>query len=206
MPFWSASGARSASTSSIRGASSISSLQGMARSSLISSNVLVMLDILSVWSRSSVRRSLVAGGTSGCSTANSSIWACMSASGVRNSCAALPENWRCAAKPASRRCIMPLNDSLNLLNSGSTSSLIFESARFPGCTCSICAAKARRGLSARPLAKYASTPPISVTKAVMHQLVAPNDFCASLTTIVSSLPTSSLPGSNDLGTSSFTLL
>ena len=126
-PFGRRAGRGLLSTSSIRGASSISSLQGMARSSLISSNVLVMFDILSVCSRSSLRRSLVAGGTSGCSTANSSIWACMSVSGVRNSCAALPENWRCVAKPASRRLIMPLNDSLNLLNSGSTSSLIFES-------------------------------------------------------------------------------
>ena len=92
---------------------------------------------------------------------------------------------------------MLLNDLLNCWNSGNTSSLIFMSAKLLGRTFSTCDAKARSGLSARPLTKYASTPPSSVTATVISQLVALKDSCALLTTIVSSSSSSRLSGSND---------
>ena len=44
-------------------------------------------------------------------------------------------------------------ERLSCLNSGSTSSSIFISARLFSCTCSTCEAKLRRGLRARPLTK-----------------------------------------------------
>ena len=54
-------------------------------------------------SRSRVRNSAVSGGIDGCSAANSSMRACISASGVRSSWAALPVNCRWAVKPSSSR-------------------------------------------------------------------------------------------------------
>ena len=197
MPRASARGVRSARTSSTIGANSIWSLQGTLRSSLISSSVFVICDIFSVCSCRSSRKAASSHSISGCSAENSSTCACMSASGVRSSCAAFPVNCRCALKPSSRRSIMLLNDLLNCWNSGSTSSLIFMSAKLLGCTFSTCDAKARSGLSARPLTKYASTPPSSVTATVISQLVALKDSCALLTTIVSSSSSSRLSGSND---------
>ena len=65
-----------------------------------------------------------------------------------------------------------------------------------GCTRSTWAAKARSGLSARPLTKYASAPPRSVTPAVMYQAVVPKDSCASFTTIVTLSSRAAFVGSN----------
>ena len=147
-PFFSASGVRSVKISSSIGASSTVSLQRTVRSALISSRIFVICDMRSVCSCKSLRNSAVSGSASACSTANNSICACMSASGVRNSCAAFPVNCRCAVKPSSKRSIILLKELLNCLNSGSTSSLTFISDKLFGCTCSICAAKLRKGFSA----------------------------------------------------------
>ena len=64
---------------------------------------------------------------------------------------------------------------------------------------STCAAKLRSGRSARPLTKYASTPPTSVTAAVMYQFVTPKAACAPLMMIVSSSSGRLLCGSKASG-------
>jgi hypothetical protein len=70
-----------------------------------------------------------------------------------SSWAAFPVNCRCAAKALLSRSSILLKDWLNYLNSGSTSSFIFISAKLFSCTCSTCEVKLRRGLRARPLTK-----------------------------------------------------
>ena len=60
------------------------------------------------------------------------------------------------------------------------------SVRLLGSTFSTCAAKECRGLRAWPLTKYASTPPSTITAAVMYQLVVMKDACAPWTMMVSS--------------------
>ena len=156
----------------------------------------------SVCSCSRPSSSAVSGRKPECSEMNSSICACIRASGVRSSCAALPVNWRCAENPSPRRAIMSLKEALHRCSSAGTSSLSLISLRLSGCTRSTWAAKARSGLSARPLTKYASTPPRSVTPAVMRQAVVPKDSCASFTTIVTSLSRVAFVGSNAWGESS----
>ena len=94
LELFSASGDRSASTSSIMGASWMRSFRATCRRLLISSSVLVICISRSACSRKSVRNSAVSGRISGCSAENSSNCACMSASGVRSSWAALPVNCR----------------------------------------------------------------------------------------------------------------
>ena len=125
----------------------------------------------------------------------------MSASGVRSSCAALPVNCRWAEKPSSSRAIMSLNDALQRASSAGTSSSSLVIVRLSGRTSSTCEAKSCSGRSARPLTKYASTPPANVTAAVMHQLVAPNASWAPPTMTVTSSPSPVFVGSNASGPS-----
>ena len=93
-------------------------------------------------------------------------------------------------------------ERLNCRNSGSTSSSIFISARLFSCTFSTCEAKLRRGLSARPLTKYAKTPLSTVTAAVIYQFVVQKDVFAPCMTMVTSsfIPASS--GSKNAGSPS----
>ena len=169
------------------------------RSSLISNRVFVICVIRSVCSRNNRRNSAVSGDTSGCSAEKSSSCACISESGVRNSCAAFPVNCRWAVNPSSRRSSIRLNDLTNCLSSGGTSSVIFISVKLLGWTFSTRAVKVRRGFSACPLKKYASTPPNNVAAAVIYQLVAIKDSCAPLITIVNSRSSFSCSGSKKSG-------
>ncbi len=123
------------------------------RRSLIFSSVLVICANRSVCSRKSVRNSAVSGRTSGCSAEKSSSCACISASGVRSSWAALPVNCRWAAKALFSRYSIWLNERLSCRNSEIASSSIHILARLFSCACSTCEAKLRRGLRARPLTK-----------------------------------------------------
>ena len=92
-PLFSASGDRSASTSSIMGASWILSVRGTVFSSLMSSSVRTILDSRSVCSRIMAMVSAVSGQLSPWSVdMYRSSRACISASGVRSSWAALPTN------------------------------------------------------------------------------------------------------------------
>ena len=197
--FFSARGARSVNISSIIGAISIVSLHSTVRSSLISSRVFVICDILSFCSCSSARNSAVSLLIFGCSTEKSSICAWVKASGVLNSCAAFPVNCRWAVKPLSSRSSILLNEWQNCLNSGKTSSLNFISAKLLGCTFSTWEAKLFSDFKARPLTKYASIPPSTLTATVMYQLVVLNEACAPLTIMVSSRSRFSFSGLNELG-------
>ena len=149
----SASGVRSVHSSSIRGSSSILSSQGTERSSLSSRRVLLISAMRSVCSPSRRRKSAVSASAFGCSAEKSSSFACMRASGVLSSCAALPVNCFCARKPSSSRSSMRLKASRERRNSGNRSSGSFIFPRLFGSISSRREAKLCRGLSALPPTK-----------------------------------------------------
>ena len=169
MPFFCASGVRSTSTSSAIGARSMQSVRGTDCRSLISSSVRTRALSRSSCSCSKRSSAAVSASICGCSAAKSSIRVCMSASGVRSSCAALPVNCRCVSNDCARRSSIALTDRLSCRNSAVVSSDRRVSVRLSSFICPVCCAKSPSGLSARPLTKYAMTALSSVTSAVMHQ-------------------------------------
>ena len=121
--FWLARGVRSVMISSTRGASSIRSERGAELRLLISRSVCTSLESLSSCSACDRTSSAVSPSRFLCSAAKSSSFVCIIASGVRSSCAAFPENWRCVANDSESRSSIRFTETLSCRNSFTVSSL-----------------------------------------------------------------------------------
>ena len=149
--FSAASGSRSSRTSSTSASTMIFSSRTVIRSSLMSKRVFTTLLSLSFCSVIIAIVCPVHSSLPGCSVElYKSNCTCISANGVRSSCAALAVNCLCISNASERRSSILLYETLSWFNSFTSFSSILESDRFCACTSSILSENFLSGFNACP--------------------------------------------------------